>query len=100
MTKIFSTSAPPSKLVYIGAKCAIRKILGSVAKNGYLKIVPRGGPLGRQGVESLRGDGGMTFFEKINLSALIGYLEMGPLNQQVLNQTQLNDEYFVFLAYF
>ena len=36
-------------------KCAFRKILGSVTKNGYFKIVQRGDPLGRQGIESLRG---------------------------------------------
>ena len=35
---------------YFGAKGAFRKILGSVTKNGYLKIVQRGDPLGRQGL--------------------------------------------------
>ena len=45
----------PSKLVYIGAKGAFRKILGSIGQNGFLKKYQRGDPLGRQGVESLRG---------------------------------------------
>ena len=30
------------ELIYVGAQCAFRKILGSVTKNGYLKIVQRG----------------------------------------------------------
>ena len=46
--------APPSNSVYIGNKRAFRKIVGTSAKSGYLKIVQRGDPLGRQGVESLR----------------------------------------------
>ena len=46
--------APPSKLVYIGAKGAFRKFLGSVTKNGYFKIVQKGDSLGWQRVESLR----------------------------------------------
>ena len=33
---------PLKKLVFIGAKGAFRKILGSVTKNGYLKIVQKG----------------------------------------------------------
>ena len=33
---------PPSKLVYIGAEGATRKLLGSITKNGYWKIVQRG----------------------------------------------------------
>ena len=49
--------APPLKQVYIGAKGAFRKFLGSVTKYGYLKIVQRGDPLGRQAFESLRGGG-------------------------------------------
>ena len=52
--RVFSTRAPPSKLVYIGAQGAFRKFLGSMTKNGHLKIVQRGDPLGRKGVESLR----------------------------------------------
>ena len=46
-----------SKLVYIGGEGAFRKILGSITKNGYLKIVQRRDHLGQQGVESLRGKG-------------------------------------------
>ena len=38
----FLGARSPSKLVYIGAKGAFRKVLGSVNKNGYLKIVQRG----------------------------------------------------------
>ena len=49
----FSARAPPSKLVYIDAEGAFRKNLGSVTKTGYLKIIQRGDPLGRQGVEFL-----------------------------------------------
>ena len=41
----------PSKLVNIGAKGALRKILGSVNQNGYLKLVQRGEPFGRQGFQ-------------------------------------------------
>ena len=33
--RVFSARAPPFKLVYIGAKGAFRKILGSVIKKGY-----------------------------------------------------------------
>ena len=49
----FSARAHPSKLVYIGAKGALKKVWGPSAKNGYLKVVQRGDSLGRQGVESL-----------------------------------------------
>ena len=35
----------------------LKKLLGFVTKNGYLKIVQRGDPLGRQGFKSLRGEG-------------------------------------------
>ena len=42
LTAIFSARPPPSKLIYIGSK------------NGYLKIVNREDPLGRQGVKFLR----------------------------------------------
>ena len=37
----FWTRASPSKLVYIGAEGTVRKILRSVTKNGYLKLVQR-----------------------------------------------------------
>ena len=40
------------------AKGVIRKILGQSVKNGYLKIVQKGGPLGREGVGSLKRGGG------------------------------------------
>ena len=42
LTAVFSARALPSKLIYIGSK------------NGYLKIVHKGGPLGRQGVKFLK----------------------------------------------
>ena len=51
---VFLGARSPSKLAYIGAKGAFRKILGSISLNGYLKVVQRGKPLGGQGVESLR----------------------------------------------
>ena len=54
----FFGARSPSKLVYIGAQGAFRKNLGSVGKNGFIKKYQRGEPLGRQGVESLRGGGG------------------------------------------
>ena len=38
---VFSARATPSKLVYIGSK-AFRKVIGSVNKNGSLKIVQSG----------------------------------------------------------
>ena len=38
-------------------KAPLEKFSGQSAKSGYLKIVKRGDPLGRQGVESLRGGG-------------------------------------------
>ena len=41
--------------IYCGAQGAFRKINGRSAKNGFLKKYQRGDPLGRQGVESLRG---------------------------------------------
>ena len=39
-------------------KAPLEKLNGQSAKNGYLKIVQRGDPLGRQEVESLRRLGG------------------------------------------
>ena len=47
--------ASPQKIVNIGAKGALRKIFGSVGQNGFIKKYQRGDPLGRQGVESLKG---------------------------------------------
>ena len=43
---VFSAHATSSKLIYIGA---LRKFLGSIAKNGYLKLAQGGDPLSRQG---------------------------------------------------
>ena len=54
----FFGARSPSKLVYIGAKGAFRKILGSVGQKWISEKVSKGDPLGRQGVESLRGGGG------------------------------------------
>ena len=54
----FFGARSPSKLVYIGAEGALRKILGSVGQKWISKLYQRGDPLGRQGVESLRGGGG------------------------------------------
>ena len=48
----FFGARSPLKISYIGAKNAFRKILDLSPKNGYLKIIPSGEPLGRQGVES------------------------------------------------
>ena len=55
--RFFLARARPLKLLHIGAEVALRKILGYVTLNGYVKIVQKGDPLGRQGVESLRGGG-------------------------------------------
>ena len=41
----------------LAPKAPLEKIKGPSAKNGYLKIVQRWGPLGRQGVKCLRGWG-------------------------------------------
>ena len=38
----FFSARSPSKLVYIGAKGAFRKFLGSISKIAYFKIVQRG----------------------------------------------------------
>ena len=51
---VFFGARSPSKLVYIRAEGAFRKILGSVGQNGFLKKYQRGDPLGWQGVESPR----------------------------------------------
>ena len=53
MYSFFGTRSP-SKLVYIGAKGAFRKILESVGQK-WIKKYQRRDPLGRQGVETLRG---------------------------------------------
>ena len=53
--RVFSVRDPPSKLVYIGAEGAFKKIKGRPAKNWFLKKYQREDPLGRQWVESLRG---------------------------------------------
>ena len=44
---IVSARAPPSKLVYIDVKGPIRKLLESVIKHGYLKIVHKGQSSGK-----------------------------------------------------
>ena len=46
--------APPQKIVYIGAKGALKNFLGWSAKNGFLIKYQKGDPLGWQVVESLR----------------------------------------------
>ena len=50
----FFGARSPSKLAFFGAKAPLEKLRGSVSQNGYLKIVQKGDPLGRQGVKSLR----------------------------------------------
>ena len=49
----FFRRALPQKLVDIGSQGIFRNFYGSVAKNGSLKKVQRGDPLGRQVVEFL-----------------------------------------------
>ena len=39
---------------------AIEKFQGPSAKKGILKVVQRGDPLGQQGIESLKGGGGVV----------------------------------------
>ena len=46
---IFFGARSPSKLVYIGAKGAFRKILGSVGQKGISEKVSKGGPFGSAG---------------------------------------------------
>ena len=57
MTKnrVFFWRALPLKVVYIGAQGAFRKNLGWVGQKWISEKVSKGEPLGRQGVESLRG---------------------------------------------
>ena len=49
---VFFEARSPSKLVYIGAKGAFGKILGSVGQKWISEKVSMGDPLGRQVVES------------------------------------------------
>ena len=49
---VFSVRALLSKLAYFGAKGALENFYGP--EKGYLEIVQRGNPLGRQRVESLK----------------------------------------------
>ena len=44
--RVFFGARSPSKLVYIGAKGALRKILGWVGKKWISLKVPKGGPFG------------------------------------------------------
>ena len=46
---VFFGARSTLKLNICGAKGAFRKTLGSVTQTGYIKIVQRGEPLGRQG---------------------------------------------------
>ena len=55
---VYKAPPPPLKLVYIGGDGAFRKILGSVRQKWKSQNSSKGDPLGRQGVESLRGGGG------------------------------------------
>ena len=50
----FWRALPLTKLVYIGAKGAFRKILGPVDQKSISEKVPKGGPFGSAGVESLK----------------------------------------------
>ena len=49
----------PSKLVYIGAKGAFRKILGSVGQKWISEKVSKGGPFGSAGGRIPKGGGGV-----------------------------------------
>ena len=51
----FFGARSPSKIAYIGAEGAFRKILGSVGQKWISEKYQRGDPLGRQGVKSLKG---------------------------------------------
>ena len=72
----FFGARSPSKLVYFRAKGAIRKILGSVIKYRYLKIVQRG-PFGSTGGRIPEGGGGVP--------PVISPLEYIKFHQSILN---------------
>ena len=55
----FFGARSPSKLVYIGAKGAFRKILGSVGQNWISEKVSKGGPFGSAGGRIPEGGGGV-----------------------------------------
>ena len=54
----FFGARSPSKLVYIGAKGAFRKILGSVGQKWISEKVSKGGPFGSAGGRIPEGGGG------------------------------------------
>ena len=58
----FFGARSPSKLVYIGAKGAFRKILGSVGQKWISEKVSKGGPFGSAGGRIPEGGGGGVRF--------------------------------------
>ena len=55
---VFFCARSPSKLVYIGAKGAFRKILGSAGQKWISEKVSKGGPFGSAGGRIPEGEGG------------------------------------------
>ena len=79
-------------------KAPLEKFYGQPAKNGYLKIVQRGDPLGRQAIEFLRGrGGGLNPLLRLNILAKkvfkvtnkANYLSMSTVRKRVLQLTLL-----------
>ena len=56
--RVFFGARSPSKLVYIGAEDAFRKILGSVGQKWISEKVSKGGPFGSAGSRIPEGEGG------------------------------------------
>ena len=54
----FFGARSPSKIAYIGAKGAFRKILGSVGQKWISEKVSKGGPFGSAGGQIPEGGGG------------------------------------------
>ena len=59
--RVFFGARSPSKLVYIGAKGALRKTLGSVGQKWSSEKVSKGGPFGSAGGRIPEGGGGRGF---------------------------------------
>ena len=78
----FFGARSPSKLLYIGAKGAFRKNLGSVGQKWFSEKVSKGGPFGSAG-------GRIPFFSKFQLQSLFKKLFIFPVSINSLTFLEL-----------
>ena len=83
-SRFFFGARSPSKLVYVGAKGAFRKILGSVGQKWISEKVSKGGPFGSAGGRIPEG-GGNKFPKQILLAKSLVFFGAPSLSNLIKN---------------